>query len=617
MRYGRITVAGIVIILQFALAAVAEQRLEPIRYTLRFPAPQTNYVEVEAVVPTEGRPAIEMMMAVWTPGSYLIREYERNVENVVATANGRVLAVDKTTKNRWRIETGGAREIALTYRVYCHEMTVRSNWVEADFAMLNGAPTFMTLAPTSASVNVGTVPRQHDVRLELPPGWKTSVSALPDAQAGQPNHYIAADYDTLVDSPLVAGNPDVHRFTVDGKPHLLVDVAGADTFDGVTAARDLEKIVAEQERFWGSLPYEKYIFFNVLTGGGGAIEHKNSVMIMANRWATGTHGRYVRWLSTASHEYFHLWNVKRLRPIELGPFDYERENYPRSLWISEGLTDYYADVILARAGLVSLEEYLGQLSSAIRALQTTPGRFTQTAELASFDAWIKEYRPDENSVNSEISYYTKGAVIGFLLDARIRQTTGGAKSLDDVMRLAFQRYSGAHGFTPEQFRQVASDVAGADLGAWFHRALDTTEEFDYTPALVWYGLEFRTRTPRGEPMAWLGATTEDNGGRLMVKAVPRGTPAYDAGVNPGDEILAIDDYRVRPGQLEARLRACRGGQKIVLLVARRGDELRRLNVTLGAPQADPWNLAIAGEASPDQHARIAAWLSAGRNVSGR
>ena len=607
MRHSRVTLP-LILTLLVASAASAQQRLEPIRYTVRFPAPQTNYVEIEATVPTEGRPAIEMMMAVWTPGSYLIREYERNVEHVVATAAGRALPVDKTTKNRWRIETGGAREIALSYRVYCHEMTVRSNWVEADFAMLNGAPTFMTLVPASPGVNVGTAPRPHDVRLELPPGWKTSVSALPDAEPGQPNHYVAPDYDTLVDSPIVAGNPAIHRFTVSGKPHLLVDVGEGGAFDGARAAQDLAKVVAAEERFWGALPYEKYVFFNVLTGSGGAIEHKNSVMMMSSRWATGTRERYVRWLSTSAHEFFHLWNVKRLRPIELGPFDYEHENYPRSLWVAEGLTDYYADVILVRAGLISTDEYLAHLSSAIRSLQTTPGRLTQTAEMASFDAWIKEYRPDENSGNSSISYYTKGSVIGFILDARIREATRGARSLDDVMRLAFQRYSGARGYTPEQFRQTAGDVAGTDLGTWFHRALDTTEELDYGPALAWYGLAFHTRVARGEPMAWLGAVTKDDNGRLMVTAVPRGTPAYDAGVDPGDEIVAIDEFRVRPGQLEDRLRAYRQGQTVTLVVARRGDQLERLPVTLGAPQVDPWYLAVSPAASPEQRERLGVWL---------
>jgi predicted metalloprotease with PDZ domain len=379
-------VPSILLVLLLSTAAASAQPVEPIRYTLRFPAPHTHYVEVEASVPTAGQPHVELMMAVWTPGSYLVREYERNVERVAAIADGRPLTVEKAAKNRWRVTTGGAARVAVTYRVYAHEATVRSNWVDADYTMLNGAPTFLTL--------VNGLARPHEVRLELPAGWKTSITGLPDAPGGAPHHYLAPDYDTLADSPIVAGNPVVRRFEVEGKAHFLVDAGRPGAWDGERAVADLARIVAAQSAFWRGLPYEKYVFFNVLNDGGGAIEHKNSVMMMASRWSMATRTRYLGWLSTMSHEFFHLWNVKRLRPIELGPFDYEREVHTRSLWIAEGLTDYYADVLLARAGLVTREEYLGQLSKAIKTLQTTPGRLVQSAETESYDAWIKDYRPD-------------------------------------------------------------------------------------------------------------------------------------------------------------------------------------------------------------------------------
>jgi predicted metalloprotease with PDZ domain len=597
----------------FAAPGGAQTR-DAIRYTLRFPAPQTNYVEVEALVPTEGRASIDMMMAVWTPGSYLVREYERNLEAVKATTGStldlsqgrppqaavRTLPIEKTVKNRWRITTRGAREVTVTYRVYAHEMTVRSDWVDAGFAMLNGAPTYLTLVESG--------PRPHDVRVELPAAWTTSVTGMPDAPDGAPNHYLAPDYDTLVDCPIVAGNPAIHRFAVDGKPHFLVDVGEGGVFDGERAAGDLERIVQTDKQFWGSLPYDKYVFFNLLVGTGGGLEHKNSVMMMASRWDTGTRARYLGWLSLASHEYFHLWNVKRLRPLELGPFDYEHENYPRSLWISEGLTDFYAALQLARAGLYTPDEYLRELSAAIRTLQATPARLTQTAEMASFDAWIKQYRPDDNTINSTISYYTKGAVLGFLLDARIRASTGGTKSLDDVMRLAFAKYSGLRGFTPEDFRRTASEVAGTDLASWFTRALESTDELDYGPALDWFGLEVRPPgPPPADPPGWLGANTRIDLGRLVVENVPRGTPASAAGVNPGDEILAIDDFRVLPDGLHTRLEAYRPGRTVVLLVSRR-DELKRLDVTLGAEPPDRWTLQVRPGQTPEQRSHLIGWL---------
>ncbi len=600
MRYCCRSLHTLIVIVLLAGAAAAQSPAEPIRYTLRFPAPHTHYVEVVASVPTSGQPRIEMMMAVWTPGSYLVREYERNVERVIATAAGRPLDVEKTAKNRWRIDTGGAARVTVAYRVYAREATVRSNWVDADFAMLNGAPTFLTLAD-------GVV-RPHDVRLDLPPQWKISISGLPDAPGGAAHHYLAPDYDTLVDSPIVAGNPVIHRFQADGREHFLVDVGKPGAWDGERAAADVARIVSTEAAFWGSLPYTKYVFFNVMNDGGGAIEHKNSVMMMASRWSMATRQRYLSWLSTTSHEFFHLWNVKRLRPIELGPFDYEHEVYTRSLWIAEGLTDYYADLMLVRAGLISRDEYLGQLSDAVKALQTTPGRLVQTVEMASFDAWIKAYRPDENSSNVSISYYTKGSVLGFVLDAEIRRRTGGRKSLDDVMRLAFARYSGARGYTPEQFRRTASEVAGADLGQWFTHALDTTEELSYTDALAWFGLRFAASKPlTGDVPGWLGARMRVEGGRLLVSVVPRETPAWNAGVNVDDEIVAIDDFRVQPDQMDQRLQAYKPGQAVTILVARR-DELKRLDVTLAAPPNQTWTIERLPNATSAEQSHMTAWL---------
>lgn len=599
VRRSRIAIAFCLLLT--AAAAAGAQSSEPIRYTLSFPAPQTHYVEVEASIPTGGQPAIDVMMPVWTPGSYLVREYSRNVEAVTARApDGRTLRVTKTVKNRWRVTTVGAARVTVSYRVYSREMTVRNNWVDADFAMLNGAATYVTLPDGG--------PRPHEVTLRLAEGWKTSVTGMPDAPDGAPNHYRAPDFDTLVDSPIVAGNPSIHRFDVDGKPHFLVNVGEAGVWDASRSVADLTRIVQTTMRFWGSLPYDKYVFFNILTGGGGGLEHRNSVMMMASRWATGSHDSYVNWLGTVSHEYFHLWNVKRLRPVELGPFDYEHEVYTRSLWIAEGLTDYYGDLILRRAGITTDAEYLAQLSGAIRSLQTTPGRLVLPVESASFDAWIKEYRRDENSPNSAISYYTKGAVVGFLLDARVRRATGGARSLDDVMRLAFNRYSGARGYTPAEFRHAAAEVAGQDLGAWFARALETTDELDYAEALEWFGMRFAPAAGDRDPPGWLGVRTNVDNGRLFVTEIRRGTPAYGSGLNVGDEILAIDDFRVASDQLDRRLQTYRPGQRATVLVARR-EIVRRIDVTLGAEPPDAWKLEVGPASGPGQRQHREAWLS--------
>ena len=580
---------------------------DPIRYTVSFPEPQTHYLEVSAVVPTDGRPEVELTMAVWTPGSYLVREYARHVEAVTASgADGRALQVAKSDKNRWRVVTGGALSVEVRYRVYAREMSVRTNWVEADFAMLNGAPTFMTL--------VDGLARPHEVVIQPAPEWQISATGLAEIPGGS-HQYRAPDFDTLVDSPIVIGNPAIYEFTVDDKPHFLVNVGEDGVFDGTRAARDLETVVREHHRMWGALPYDKYVFLNMLTlvgNGGGGLEHKNSTMLMSSRWATGARRSYQAWLGLASHEYFHTWNIKRLRPVELGPFNYEDEVHTRSLWVAEGLTDYYGELALHRAGLSTREELLDSLSNRVEGVQTTPGRLVQSVEEASFDAWIKYYRPNENSVNTAVSYYTKGAVLGFLLDARVRAATAGAKSLDDVMRAAFERFSGDRGFAPDEFRAVVEEVSGLSLESFWEGAVEGTAELEYDEMLATFGLRFRPVAgprPDQSQAAWLGMSTRNADGRLVVTQVRRGTPAFAAGLNVDDEILAMNGFRVRADQLAARLGQYQAGDAVALLVARR-DELQTMEAVFGAEPPRQWRLEVDPAATDVQQQRDL-WLQPG------
>ena len=579
------------------IAAPSANITDPIRYTVSFPEPHTHYLEVTVAVPTGGRRDVELLMPAWTPGSYLIREYSRNVERVTASASGRPLEVEKSDKNRWRISTGGAPAVTVSYRVYAHELSVRTNWVEAGFALINGAPTFMTLADSTA--------RPHEVTLVLPAEWRRSMTGL-TAVPGAAHRYLAPDFDTLVDSPILAGNPTVYEFTVDGKRHYLVNEGEAGVFDGARAAADFETLVRAHHRFWGTVPYDKYVLLNVLveTRGSG-LEHRNSTVIMTSRWTTRTRGSYAQWLGLVSHELFHTWNGKRLRPVELGPFDYENEAHTRNLWVVEGITDYYGDLLAARAGLITTDEWLNSLSASIEEVQTTPGRLVQSVELASFDAWIKFYRPDENSPNASISYYAKGTVLAFLLDGAIRRATDGARSLDDVMRAAYARYSGARGFTADEFREVAEQVAKIPLADFWNLGVKSAGELDYAPALAWYGLRFRPAVGSGH--AWLGISSRNEDGRLIVSEVRRETPAIAAGLNVGDEILAIDDFRVRADELPRRLDQYRPGERVSVLVARR-DKLMRLDVTLGAEPPRAFRLELHPSAPDDALEHLADWL---------
>ena len=580
--------------------------MDPIRYTLSFTAPHAHYVEVRAEVPTSGRNEVELMMAVWTPGSYLIREYERHVENVAATGSGRALSVTKTAKNRWAIATGGADTVVVTYRVYGREMSVRTNWIESGFALINGAPTFLTLADSDA--------RPHEITLTLPASWTRATTALPTL-AGKPASFRAESYDVLVDSPLLLGSPSIYDFELDGRMHRLVNEGEAGVFDGARAAHDFESIVREQHRFWGTVPYDHYVCLNLITESGGGLEHCDSAVLMTSRWATRTRKAYLGWLELASHELFHVWNGKRLRPIALGPFDYEREAHTRSLWVVEGITDYYGDLLLHRAGLSTREEFLASLSNKIEALQTTPGRAVHSLVNASFDAWIKFYRPDENSPNTSISYYVKGSVVAFLLDIRIRRASSGRRSLDDVMRAAYAKYSGQRGYSEHEFRALVEDVAGASFESFWLSALEGTGELEYAEALDTLGLRFKTAEPEAGKTprrATLGTVTRIDGGRLVVAQVKRGTPAHEAGLNVDDEIVAIDDFRVRPDQLDARMEQYVAGDRVSMLVARR-DRLTRLDLTLGAEPSKSWQLEPDQAATPEQRAGMDFWLAPGGN----
>jgi predicted metalloprotease with PDZ domain len=461
-----------------------DKRPPAIRYTVRFPEPDRNYALVDAAIPTGKQASVELMMPVWTPGFYRVEDYAAKVQELTArTTDGAALAVERPRPNHWRVATGGSATVLVSYRLQCTARSVTGNWVGADLLVLNGGSAFVTLAEKAQ--------RPHDVHLELPPQWKQSMTGLDAAPDGKLHHYRAEDYDTLVDAPILAGNLAVHNFAVEGSKHFVV--AGGDTaaWDGARAAAELEKLVLANRRLWGSLPFRKYAFLFVVRekGGGGGLEHANSALMHASAAVTRGKRPSLNWLMFVSHEYCHAFNVKRLRPVELGPFDYEQPPRTTGLWVAEGLTTYYGDLLVRRGGLCDTDEYLARLSGHIGQLQKTPGRLVQTLEQASADVWTSSMSGIGGGAKT-VSYYVKGPVVGFLLDAKIRRATSGAKSLDDVMRLAYQRYGGEKGFTAEQFRQTADQVAGVDLKESFRKWLATTDELDYTEALEWFGLRF-------------------------------------------------------------------------------------------------------------------------------
>ena len=472
------TLLAILFSLATAAAQVRAQPVEPIRYTFRVVDAAKHIAEIEARIPASGS-ALDLMMPTWTPGFYRVEDYAARVQSLIATTpDGVTLDVTRPAPNRWRVATNGSPGVLVTYRLLCQGRSVTTNWVDANLGVINGGATFITVADRT--------PRPHEVRVELPPTWPASVSGLEPAPGGQPNHYRAADFDTLVDSPIVAGTLEIRQFEVDGSTHVIADAGEYPTWDGAQAATDIEKMVRETRTFWGFLPFKRYVFLNVFRPGGGGLEHATSTLLTSSPKATKpTRG----WLSFVAHEYFHAFNVKRLRPIELGPFDYEHPPTTTSLWMSEGATTYFANLMLVRAGLMTPEEFLGSMSAAIADLQKSPGRLNQSLEQSSAEVWTNS-NSGVGASQATVSYYGKGNVVAFLLDAHIRRLTNGSKSLDDGIRLAYTRYGGARGFTATELRTTFEEVAGANLKPWFLKAIGIAGELDYGEMLAWYGLRF-------------------------------------------------------------------------------------------------------------------------------
>ncbi len=579
---------------------------EQVKYKLTFPKHENHYVQVEASFRDCG-PQQQVFMPVWTPGSYLIREYARHVDSVEASdAKGTKLAIKKVNKNRWQVDNSEKQSsFTVRYRIYCNELSVRTNFVDSQFALLNGAAVFLTRNES--------LEQEHVVAIELPSQWKQAVTALERRVELGANVFVARNFDELVDSPIVAGNPNLHPFTVGGIEHFLVNLGDASLWDGDTAAADVAKIVAEHQKMWGRSPYKRYLFLNVIAESGGGLEHDNSTVLLTSRWSFRSPNRYNSWLGLVSHEFFHTWNVRRLRPKVLANYDYEVENYFEELWVAEGVTSYYDDLALARSGFNSTRKHLEDLSKRIRSLQNKNGRLKQSLALSSHDAWIKFYRPDENSSNTSISYYNKGSVVAFLLDIEIRRATENKKSLDDVMRALYDKYALKEGYSNADVLAEVNRITGKDLSEWFDRAIYSTEELNYQAAFDWLGLKFvvpssgeeATKAAANGPI-WTGISTKTEDGKTLVSSIVESGPGFDAGINVDDEIIAVNDYRVS-SSLSELLDQFKGDKEVELLIARRG-ALSRVKLKLKTRASSLWRVDLVKKPTVEQKKNLATWL---------
>jgi predicted metalloprotease with PDZ domain len=571
-----------------------------ITYTVSMPKPYTHLLEVEMRIRRTGSsPSQEtLVMPVWTPGSYLIREFARHVQDFAATdaATGRALAWTKVNKNSWRVTSANSKDWRATYRVYANELTVRTNELNDRHAFWNNAALLM--------YPEGFLKTGSKVVVNAPAGWSIATG-LP-AVAGQPNTYSAENFDVLYDSPFEVGNFKTLSFEVKNVPHRIV-IEGEGNYDAERVRRDVQKIVeAQVEMMGGEIPYRDYTFIlNLNATGGGGLEHLNSTALITSRFSFSP-ASYTDFLSLVSHEFFHLWNVKRIRPDALGPFDYTSENYTKLLWVAEGITAYYEGLHLRRAGLISDKQFLEMLGGTIRDVQTKPGRLVMSAEEASFDAWIKYYRQDENSANSQISYYDKGALLGLLLDLQIRKMSNGARSLDDVMRhLYTEFFKKNRNYSPADFQRASEMMAGGSLEDFFSRYVRGREELPYEQILAGVGL--RLESPSAIERPYLGADLAQDNDRLIVRRVYSNAPAYEQGINAGDQIVALDGFRVNRDSFNQRIGEKRPGDTARLTIFRT-DELRTFEIKVGGIRDASYRPVTLAQPTAEQSRLYQGWL---------
>jgi predicted metalloprotease with PDZ domain len=575
------------------------------RYRLSLPEPHTHLLHVEVELDRPGDTA-EVVFPVWTPGSYLVREFARHVELPSADDGaGRPILLERLDKHRFLVRAGGAARAVLRYRVYANELTVRTAHVDGTHAYLNPAAVLPFVR--------GRERERHAVTVEAPAGWSVAT-----ALDGGPAEFTARDYDELADSPLEIGTHRLLRFEALGLPHEVA-LWGRGNLDEATFVADARRIVEVLGGLMGGLPYRRYLFVvHLADQRRGGLEHAASTTLQVARGGFFPRKAYEETLGLLAHEFFHVWNVKRLRPAAFVPFDYGREQYTRLLWWFEGATSYYEQVALARAGLQPPKRWLEALGQALTTLERSPGARKMSVEESSFLAWVKLYRPDENTPNSTISYYLKGELVALALDLALRRA---GRSLDDLLRALYARH--AEGGVPEDgVEAVAAELLGADAARrFFDRFVRGTEPLELDLDVV--GLRLRRRPASGledkggapaksedgkPPAGWLGAELAP-GPKLVVSTVREGSPAHRAGLYAGDELVAEDGFRLERSALWDRLCERGPGGRLALTVFRR-DELVDVEVVLGTLPEDTIWLEPVPEPTAAQRSAFEAWAAA-------
>ncbi len=553
-----------------------------IRFVVQANAVDAHLFDVQLHI---ARPAAQQLLSlpVWIPGSYLVREFSKNLQGLRAVQNDQPVAVLQLSKNQWKIACNADAACVVSYQVCAYDTSVRTAWLDRRRGFFNG---------TSLCLRVhGQEEHPHALELLGSPAtedWQAATGLKPaQVDANGFGLYQAAHYDELVDCPVEMGRFWRGSFEAGGVPHEFVVAGAAPSFDGERLLADTKKICEAEIAFWhadGSQPpMDRYVFMlNVVDDNYGGLEHCNSTALICGRRDLPRKGEakagegYNTLLGLISHEYFHTWNVKRLRPAELARYDYEQENYTELLWFFEGFTSYYDDLFLRRAGLLDNSQYLKFVTRTINQVLQTPGRLVQSVAEASFDAWVKYYRQDENTANHTVSYYTKGSLVALCLDLALR--ANGTSSLDDVMRGLWRQSAGGP-ISEADVLAVVSEVGNPDIAGQLQTWVHSTGELPLRELLATHGI--KSKAEPAQLAQKLGLRVQENHS-VQIKTVLRGGAAEQAGMMAADEWLAVDvnGQRWRISKLDDVLLYAAGADQLTAWVAR-DQQILQLTLNLG------------------------------------
>lgn len=564
-----------------------------VEYKLGMSQPWTHYFEVEMTLNNlPSSPAtVDVQLPIWRTGRYVVFDFAGGVQEFSAVdGSGAALPWDKTEKSVWQVTKGRSKSVTVRYKVYANEFGMRTRGLDDEHAFVDGCAVFMYVERyRHLPLTVTVVPFED---------WHVTSGLEHD-----PNNklkLLAPSYDVLADSPIEVGHQKDIEFDVDGKKHVIM-IYGEAKYDADKMVKDLTTIVKANKEFWGDLPYQKYVFMlHITPQGGGGTEHLNSTIMQTRPGTFKTPRGYQGFLGLVSHEYFHTWNVKQLRPKAYTPYDFMHEGYSKELWVAEGSTSYFDGILLVRAGLSPASGLFSGITGMVQNDRQRPGNKIQSVAESSFDAWIKFWRNGQQAYNAESDYYGKGSHISFLLDLEIRQRSQNKHSYDDVMRALYRRFPlSGKGYTVDDVQKISEELAGSSLKTFFANYVHGTTPIDWETSLRYAGLDLQAKNSDGKP--WLGAMASDQSGRLVIRGIITGSPASEARLDIGDEIVAINGQRVRGSDFQDRVAEFKPGDVVTFTVFR-DESLREFPVTLRAPAVPEYAVTKVDQPTPLQKA---------------